>query len=83
MTPKVRKSVFNSSGSQREEVCLYRIDAQTGENLGMLQYTKSNGTEGAFTDYWTWYIGRAYRQMAAGIRTSKSIRCTLYQFVIQ
>ena len=79
----VRKSVYNSSGYQREEVCLYRIDANTGENLGVLQYTKSNGTEGDFTDYWNWYIGRAYRQIVAGNRTSKSIRCTLYQFTIE
>ena len=82
-TCNIRKTVYNSSGSQRREVCLYRIDAKTGANLGMLQYTKSNGSMGDFTDYWTWYIGRAYRQMAAGNCGSSTIRCTLYQFVIE
>ena len=60
---KIRKTVYNSSGSQRREVCLFAVDNNT--------------------DYWTWYIGRAYRQIAAGNCASKSIRCTLYQFVIE
>ena len=79
---KIRKTVFNSSGSQRREVCLFAVD-DSGQVTGMLPYTKSNGTVGDFTDYWTWYIGRAYRQIAAGNCSSKSIRCTLYQFVIE
>jgi len=79
----IRKTVFNSSGYQRKYVCMYRIDANTGENLGVLQYTKSNGSTGDFTDYWNWYIGRAYRQTAAGNLSSSSIRCALYQFTIQ
>ena len=82
-TVNIRKTVFNSSGYQRREVCLYRIDANTGANLGMLQFTKANGTMGDFTDYWTWYIGRAMRQIAAGNLSSKTIRCTLYQFYIE
>ena len=81
-TVKIRKTVFNSSGSQRREVCLFAVD-NSGNVTGMLPYTKSNGTVGDFTDYWTWYIGRAYRQIAAGNCGSKSIRCTLYQFVIE
>ena len=79
---KIRKTVYNSSGSQRREVCLFAVD-NSGKVTGMLPYTKSNGTVGEFTDYWTWYIGRAYRQIAAGNCGSKSIRCTLYQFVIE
>ena len=79
---KIRKTVYNSSGSQRREVCLFAVD-NNGNVTGMLPYTKSNGTVGEFTDYWTWYIGRAYRQIAAGNCASKSIRCTLYQFVIE
>ncbi len=79
---KIRKTVYNSSGSQRREVCLFAVD-NSGKVTGMLPYTKSNGTMGEFTDYWTWYIGRAYRQIAAGNCSSKSIRCTLYQFVIE
>ena len=81
-TVKIRKTVFNSCGSQRREVCLFAVD-NSGNVTGMLPYTKSNGTVGDFTDYWTWYIGRAYRQIAAGNCGSKSIRCTLYQFVIE
>lgn len=79
---KIRKTVYNSSGSQRREVCLFAVD-NSGKVTGKLPYTKSNGTVGEFTDYWTWYIGRAYRQIAAGNCSSKSIRCTLYQFVIE
>jgi hypothetical protein len=78
----IRKTVYNSSGSQRREVCLFAVDG-SGKVTGMLPYTKSNGTVGDFTDYWTWYIGRAYRQIAAGNCGSKTIRCTLYQFVIE
>ena len=81
-TTNIRKTVFNSSGSQRREVCLFAVD-NSGKVTGKLPYTKSNGTVGEFTDYWTWYIGRAYRQIAAGNCSSKSIRCTLYQFVIE
>jgi len=81
-TTNIRKTVFNSSGSQRREVCLFAVD-NSGKVTGKLPYTKSNGTVGEFTDYWNWYIGRAYRQIAAGNCGSKSIRCTLYQFVIE
>ena len=81
-TVNIRKTVFNSSGYQRREVCLFAVD-NSGNATGKLQFTKSNGTMGDFTDYWTWYIGRAYRQIAAGNCGSKSIRCTLYQFVIE
>ena len=81
-TTKIRKTVFNSSGYQRREVCLFAVD-NNGNVTGKLPYTLSNGNTGEFTDYWTWYIGRAYRQIAAGNCSSKSIRCTLYQFVIE
>jgi hypothetical protein len=79
---KIRKTVYNSSGSQRREVCLFAVD-DSGAVTGMLPFTKANGSIGEFTDYWTWYIGRAYRQIAAGNCSSSSIRCTLYQFVIE
>ena len=81
-TVKIRKTVYNSSGSQRREVCLFAVD-NSGKVTGKLPYTLANGNQGEFTDYWTWYIGRAYRQIAAGNCGSKSIRCTLYQFVIE
>ena len=79
---KIRKTVYNSSGSQRREVCLFAVD-NSGNVTGKLPYTLSNGNTGEFTDYWTWYIGRAYRQIAAGNCGSRTIRCTLYQFVIE
>ena len=79
---KIRKTTYNSSGSQRREVCLFAVD-ESGNVTGMLPYTKSNGTIGDFTDYWTWYIGRAYREIAAGNCGSSSIRCALYQFTIE
>ncbi|MBR6947887.1 MAG: DUF4397 domain-containing protein [Muribaculaceae bacterium] len=81
-TVKIRKTVYNSSGSQRREVCLFAVD-NSGKVTGKLPYTLANGNQGEFTDYWTWYIGRAYRQIAAGNCGSKTIRCTLYQFVIE
>ena len=87
---KIRKTVYNSSGYQNRKLCLYRIDANTGENLGVLQYTKDDGST---ADFYTtvydsfgktyWYIGRAYRNIGAGNCSSKSIRCALYQFVVE
>ena len=70
-TPIIHKTVFNSSGYQRRDVCLYRVDAQTGEIK-----------ERIFLDYWNWYIGRAYRQIAGGnIGGSPSIQ--LKQFIVE
>lgn len=80
-TPTIIKTVYNSSGYQRRYVTLMRIDAQTGENLGQLTYTTSSGKKDVlFTDYWTWYIGRAYMQFVGGIRTSKSVPLRLSSF---
>lgn len=79
-TPEINKTVFNSSGYETRYITIYRIDAQTGENLGQLQYINSKGKEVAFTDYWTWYIGRAYHEVMGGIRTSSSITMTLAQY---
>jgi hypothetical protein len=66
----IHKTVFNSSGYQRIEVCLYRIDPNTGENLGIM-----------FTDYWNWYIGRAYREIAAPNGNANKFK--MYQFVVE
>ena len=69
--PVVRKTVYNSSGSQRRDVCLFRVDPQTNQIK-----------ERMFDDWWTWYIGRAYRQIGAG-NVGGSPALTLKQFVIQ
>ena len=69
--PVVRKTVYNSSGSQRRDVCLFRVDPQTNQIK-----------ERMFDDWWTWYIGRAYRQIAAG-NVGGSPALTLKQFIIQ
>jgi len=66
----IHKTVFNSSGYQRIEVCLYRIDPNTGANLGIM-----------FTDYWNWYIGRAYREIAAPNGNANKYK--MYQFVVE
>ena len=79
-TPTIIKTVFNSSGYQRRDLTLFRIDANTGENLGQLMYTNAKGTEVKFTDYWTWYIGRAYVQSLYGLRGDKSVPASLKQF---
>ena len=70
-TPIIHKTVYNSSGYQRRDVCLYRIDPVTHEIKERL-----------FLDYWNWYIGRAYRQIAGGnIGGSPAIQ--LKQFVVE
>ena len=67
----IHKDVYNSSGSQRREVCLYRVDPVTNKVTGTI-----------FTDWWTWAIGRAYRQIAGGnIGGSPAIQ--LKQFVVE
>jgi hypothetical protein len=67
----IHKTVYNSGGTQRREVCLYRVDPNTNQV-----------TERIFTDWWTWGIGRAYRQIAGGnIGGSPAIQ--LKQFIIE
>ena len=69
--PIIHKTVFNSSGYQRRDVCLYRVDPTTRQIKERL-----------FLDYWNWYIGRAYRQIAGGnIGGSPAIQ--LKQFVVE
>lgn len=79
-TPTIKKTVFNSQGYQRRDLTLFRIDANTGENLGQIKYTTVAGKEATFTYWWTWYIGRAYLQLLSGNRTNKANPMTLKQF---
>ena len=74
-------SGFNTLGSQRRDVCFFRIDAQTGENKGQLQYTNAKGKVGTFTDYWNWAIGRGYLDFARGVLDSKTYVVAIKQFV--
>lgn len=69
--PVIHKTDYNSAGSQRREVCLFRVDPQTNQIK-----------ERMFDDWWTWAIGRAYRQIGAG-NVGGSPALTLKQFVIQ
>lgn len=73
-------SGFNNYGYQRRDVCIYRIDAKTGENKGQIQYTKSTGATAGFTDYWTWYIGRGYLEFMRGVLDSKTFVVAMTQF---
>lgn len=84
--PKIEKDVFNSSGKQRRDLTLFLTDDngnlkldETG-NAIQLKYTNTKGTEVAFTDYWNWYIGRAYFEIIRGVRTSTSITMGITQF---
>lgn len=84
--PKIEKTVFNSQGYQRRDLTLFLTD-DAGElkldengNAIQLKYTKTNGTEAVFTDYWTWYIGRAYFEIIRGVRSSKTITMAITQF---
>lgn len=74
-------SGFNTLGSQRRDVCFFRIDAQTGENKGQLQFTNAKGKVGTFTDYWNWAIGRGYLNFARGVLDSKTYVVAIKQFV--
>ena len=74
-------SGFNTAGSQRRDVCFFRIDAQTGENKGQLQFTNAKGKVGTFTDYWNWAIGRGYLNFARGVLDSKTYVVAIKQFV--
>lgn len=76
-------SGFNSAGSQRRYVCIYRIDGKTGENKGQIQYTNAKGTVGSFTDYWTWSIGRGYLDFMRGVLDSNVFVVAMTQFVAQ
>ena len=76
-------SGFNTAGSQRRDVCFFRIDGQTGENKGQLQYTNAKGNVGVFTDYWNWAIGRGYLDFARGVLDSKTFVTAMTQFVAQ
>ena len=69
--PVIHKTDYNSAGSQRREVCLFRVDPQTNQIK-----------ERMFDDWWTWAIGRAYRQIGAG-NVGGTPALTLKQFVIQ
>ena len=76
---KLKGSGMNTSGSQRRDLCIYRIGAD-GSNKGVIQYTKSNGSTAGFTDYWTWYIGRGYLEFMRGVLDSKTYVVAMTQF---
>lgn len=71
-TPSVIKTVYNSAGSQRRDLDLIVVDPATGTELDQLKYTRSNGTEAVFTDYWTLAIGRGYSWWLCGTRGEKT-----------
>ncbi|WP_277658853.1 hypothetical protein [Sodaliphilus pleomorphus] len=71
----VTKTVYNSQGYQSRYYTFHVIDGTTGEDKGQLEYVSNTaGRVKAFTDYWTWYIGRQYRLYVHGVRTSKTVR---------
>ncbi len=71
---------LNSAGGQRRDFCLFRIDAQTGENKGQIKYTNSKGTVAGYTGYQTWYIGRGYLDFMRGVLDSKTFVVAMSQF---
>ena len=74
----VTKTVYNSQGYQSRYYTFHVIDGTTGEDKGQLEYVSNTaGRVKAFTDYWTWYIGRQYRLYVHGVRTSKTVRVAL------
>lgn len=54
-------------------------DVKEGRRM-VSKYTTVAGKEATFTDWWTWYIGRAYLQLLSGNRTNKANPMTLKQF---
>ncbi len=76
-------SGFNTSGNQKRYLSLYRIDGQTGENKGQIQYTNSNGSVVPYTGSKTWYIGRGYLEFMRGVLDNKSFSVSMTEFVAQ
>jgi hypothetical protein len=68
---KVKKTVFNSSGSISLYYLIKVIDAN-GNDTGFLQIVNSKGKTVSYSDYWNAYIGRRYHHVLAGIRSVKS-----------
>ena len=77
--PSVVKTVFNSSGSQRRDLDLVIVD-NSGQEVGNLTYTRSNGSSATFTDYWTLAIGRAYSWWLYGTRGEKTVPVAITSF---
>lgn len=79
--PKIVKSIYNSSGYQRRDLVLLTDSVDAEGNKVPLEYINSKGNSVKFTDYWTWYIGRAYIQYLVGFRTSAAVQTvSLKQF---
>lgn len=68
------------SGEERKDLVLAVYDGQTGEYKGTMQYTKSNGSEAQFTDYWTMGAGRSSKWVLHGVRTNKTFPVAISSF---
>lgn len=80
VSPIITKTIYNSSGYQRRYYTFHVIDGTTGEDKGQLQVWNSKGKMYAWTDYFTWYIGRSYRLFIAGYVKSTNPRISVVRW---
>lgn len=72
-TIPMKKSIYNSSGYSRMDYTFHVIDAN-GNDQGVLNYVKANGSTAEWTDYWSsYYVGRAYLHCIIGVRDGSGI----------
>ena len=65
-----KKSVYNSSGYARVDYKFHVIGAN-GNDEGLLKKGAANNTD--VTDYWTYYVGRAYTMFVGGVRDCSGV----------
>lgn len=68
------------AGEERKDLVLAVYDGETGEYKGTMQYTKSDGSEAEFTDYWNMYAGRSSKWVLHGVRTNKTFPVAISNF---
>lgn len=70
-----------TTGTERKDLFIEVIGAD-GTDKGMLQYTRSNGRVGTFTDYWTLGAGRSYHWVIRGLQDNKNTPVAISSFAV-
>ncbi len=66
---KIKKEIFNSSGSARVDYRIKVIDTN-GTVIGDLSIRNSSGVYVNYADFWTGFIGRRYHHVISGMRAA-------------
>ena len=69
---KLKKEVFNSSGTCRVDFRIKVVDA-SGNPGEELQVMNSKGKFITYSDYWNEDIGRRYHHVLSGMRAAKPV----------